>query len=236
LNGLAVNMIAIIMMGVLRIRFRLTDVAAATEASLIAGFNEKTIRKWRHEFYNGNGNLPKSESGNLNRPYVLNDENCRKKALSWLHSNAYKKEKYLTADIFAAWINTDLLPSADLPPDFPKSITLRTARRWLHSLGFLPTPYKKGVYYDGHERDDVKEYHRIYLRKLEILQSTHLPPPICPSGETEETIGAAGGLVLRSVWFYYIMMNPAFIPMKAVHANGLKKIRCHYVQKDKEEG
>jgi len=98
----------------------------------------------------------------------------------------------LTADIFAAWINTDLLPSADLPPDFPKTITPRTARRWLHSLGFSPTPYKKGVYYDGHERDDVEEYRRIYLRKLEILQSTHLPPPICPDGEIEETIGAAG--------------------------------------------
>jgi len=184
-----VKMIAIIMVDVLRIRFQLTDVAAATEASLIAGFNEKTIRKWHHEFYDGNGNLPESESGKHNRPYVLNDENCRKKALSWLHSNAYKKEKSLTADIFTAWINTDLLPGADLPPGFPKSITPHTARRWLHSLGFSPTPYKKGTYYNGHERDDVKEYRRIYLRKPEILQST---PPICPGGETEETIGAAG--------------------------------------------
>ena len=37
----------------------------------------------------------------------------------------------------------------------------------------------------------MKEYRRIYLRKLEILQ-THLPPPICSDGETEETIGSDG--------------------------------------------
>ena len=33
------------------------------------------------------------------------------------------------------------------------------------------------------------EYRRIYLRKIEILQSTHLSPPICFNGQTEEVIG-----------------------------------------------
>jgi len=53
------------MMDVFRIRFQLTDVAAATDASLVAGFNEKSIRKWRHEFYEGNGDFPESERGKL---------------------------------------------------------------------------------------------------------------------------------------------------------------------------
>ena len=43
-------MIAIIMMDVFRIRFQFTDVAAATEASLLVGYNKKMICKWRHEF------------------------------------------------------------------------------------------------------------------------------------------------------------------------------------------
>ena len=34
------------------------------------------------------------------------------------------------------------------------------------------------------------EYHNIYLHKIEILQSTHLSPPICCSGQTEEIIGS----------------------------------------------
>ena len=142
-----------------------------------------------------------------------------------LHSNAYKKEEPLTANIFDTWINTDLLPSADLPSGFPKSITSRTARKWLHSPGFSPTPCKKGIYYDGYERDDVKEYRCIYLRKLEILQSTHLPPPICPGGKTEETIGATGAEKHDESSF---------------HSNEGHTWqwtgRYHYVQKDKGEG
>ena len=74
------KMIAIIMMDVFRIRFQLTDVGAATEASLVAGFNEKTICKWRHEFYEGNGNFTESERGKRNCPYVL-DENCKKSSV-----------------------------------------------------------------------------------------------------------------------------------------------------------
>jgi len=30
-----------------------------------------------------------------------------------------------------------------------------TAHRWLHKLGFNQKRYGKGVYFDGHERDDV---------------------------------------------------------------------------------
>ena len=44
---------------------------------------------------------------------------------------------------------------------------------------------------DGHERDDVVEYRKLYLRKLEILEATHAPPPPCsdeptPSDEPSE--------------------------------------------------
>ena len=39
-----------------------------------------------------------------------------------------------------------------------KGISLRTARRWLHREGFKYTAHKKGLYFDGHEREDVVEY------------------------------------------------------------------------------
>jgi hypothetical protein len=34
----------------------------------------------------------------------------------------------------------------------------RIARRWLCKLGWRQTRLKKGIYMDGHERGDVKEY------------------------------------------------------------------------------
>lgn len=119
----------------------------------------------------------------------MDDEDCRKKALEWLRENVYKKEAVMTAATFAIWVNSELLPNSHLPPGFPRSVTPRTARKWLHDLGFSPTSQKKAVYFDGHECDDVIEYRRLYLRKIEILELSHLPPPLCVGGETEEAIG-----------------------------------------------
>ena len=186
-----VKMMAIILMDTFIQRFGLTNVAAATEAGLVVGYNEQTFRNWHSDFYACKGEFSCSAQGKHNHPYVLDDENCRKKALSWLRETAYKKgQPNMTASTFATWINTDLLPNSHLPPGFPCSITPRTARKWLHDLGFSPRQYIKGLYFDGHEREDVTEYRRIYLRKLEILQASHSPPPSCPGGETEETIGS----------------------------------------------
>ena len=35
------------------------------------------------------------------------------------------------------------------------------------------------MYIDGHERADVVEHRKLYLRKLEILSTSHAPPPLC---------------------------------------------------------
>ena len=43
------------------------------------------------------------------RPYVLDDENCRRSALAWLHERAYDKGQpsIMTATTFANWVNVD---------------------------------------------------------------------------------------------------------------------------------
>ena len=189
-NKYTIKIIAHILMDTFRARFGLTDVAAAKEAGLVVGYSERSVRTWHKEFYENEGEFGESLKGKHSRPYVLDDENCRKKALTWLRSRAYEKDQpSMTAATFANWVNTDILPNSQLPPGFPVSITPRTARKWLHDLGFSPRLNKKGLYFDGHERDDVVEYRKIYLRKIEILQSTHLPPPICSTGQPEEIIG-----------------------------------------------
>lgn len=50
----------------------------------------------------------------------------------------------------------DTLPTLGYLQD--ADICERTARRWLKKLGYTPKPTKKGVYEDGHEREDVVEY------------------------------------------------------------------------------
>jgi hypothetical protein len=39
-----------------------------------------------------------------------------------------------------------------------KSISLRTAQRWLHRNGWRYGRRRNGMYVDGHERDDVVAY------------------------------------------------------------------------------
>jgi hypothetical protein len=47
-----------------------------------------------------------------------------------------------------------------------RTIRARTARRWLHRMGFEYKNVKKGVFIDGHEREDVVEYrNNIFLKR-----------------------------------------------------------------------
>ena len=50
-------------------------------------------------------------------------------------------------------------------------IRARTARRWLNQLGLVYGRYTKGVYVDGHEREDVVLYHNeVFLPRWKLLQ------------------------------------------------------------------
>ena len=126
--------------------------------------------------------------GRYERFCLFNDENIKLEASMWVRQNAHKKgAANMTASSFCEWVNNDLLPSSTLPPYFPRAISVRTATRWLHRLGYRPMSHKKGAYVDGHERDDVVAYRKEHLKKLDELRGTHLPPPLC-SDETAVTM------------------------------------------------
>lgn len=171
---------------------------AAQEAGSIAGFNEKTVRQYRSDFYKNGGKFSETKQGKYKRHWLLNDENLRLEASMWVRENSYKKgDPNMTAQAFCQWVNDHLLPSQDLPPELPRSISLRTATHWLRRLGFRPQSHKKGAYVDGHERADVVASRSQYLKELGELQALHLPPPPCsderaatppPDAETRKTL------------------------------------------------
>ena len=105
------KLMALILMDTFIERFGMTDVGAASEAGLVTGFNEKSVRTSRNDFYKNGGEFSESHKGEHIRPYVLHDEECKGKALSWLHDHTYAKgEPALTAARFAQWVNSELLP------------------------------------------------------------------------------------------------------------------------------
>ena len=176
---------AVMFMDGLLERFNMTKLGAAKEVGLLLGHNEKTVRTWHRDFYGNQGHFTESKQGKHLRQFILDDEDLRHKAAHWVRANPTVKGKpNMTGATFCSWVNTDLLPTAELPPGCPQQIQPRTATKWLHCLGFRPQSHKKSVYIDGHERDDVVEYRKMYLRKLDILSSTHLPPPSCDDSLT----------------------------------------------------
>ena len=143
-----------------------------TEAAEVIGHlinkSERTVREWKTTFYANDGSFPDSEQGCYQRTGVLwRDEELNEAARDYVHQNAVVKGRpNMTSASFCRWVNDTLLPNSILEPGFPRHIGVDTARRWLHELGFEVLDKKKGVYIDGHERQDVIEHRRKFLRKL----------------------------------------------------------------------
>ena len=95
-----------------------------------------------------------------------------------MHEHAYKKgEANLTVAAFREWIGTT----------YQTKVHEETARRWLDILGLSQVHYQKGVYFNGHDRDDVVQYRKDFLAKLERLDEKSVKfDNIVPQLEAEE--------------------------------------------------
>ena len=171
------KMLSVIAMEHFKSRMHLNVKDAATEAGCIIG---KTVRRYRNEFFQNEGHFAIRLQGKYERHCVQHDEAFNHKAAEWVREHAFVKgEPNMTAQSFCDWVNNTLLPSSHLQPNFPRCISLRTAVRWLHHLGFKPVSHKKGVYIDGHEREDVVSHRKALLKTLANLRESHRPPPQC---------------------------------------------------------
>ena len=86
----------------------------------------------------------------------------------------------MTAADFCRYVNDELLhPDGGevIPHGFPRQISVETARKWLHELGFSVKQKKKGIYVDGHDHEDVIQYREQFLDKVKQLEDSHRPPP-----------------------------------------------------------
>lgn len=155
------------------------SVASETVGQII-GVSERTVREWRSVFTENDGCFPDSLQGKYVQEDVLwLNEELNEKASNYVRENAsVKGQPNLTIMMFRHWVNNCLLPSSDLRDSFPKSIGYETARVWMHELGFRVINKKKGIFIDGHERPDVVEYRRKFIRRMiacGMLAKEHAP-------------------------------------------------------------
>ena len=135
----------------------------------------------------------------------------------------------MTSLSFCKWVNEELLPNRVLEPGYPRKIGLETARKWFHHLEFHVLDQKKGVYIDGHEREDVTEYRQKFLRLLVSLTKTmHLLQ------NDNSCLMTWNALHLRGQW-YFSMMSLFLQLMKIKNYSGVVLICMSFAQKVKEQ-
>ena len=148
-----------------------SETEAAELAGLMIGRSDRTVRDWKTQFYENNGNIPESKQGKYQRSGVLwQNEALNDKVCKYVRENAFVKgSANLTSMSFCQWVNEHLLANETLEPGCPRSISVETARHWLHELGFEVISAKKGCFVDGHERADVVESRNKFIRRMVAL-------------------------------------------------------------------
>src|SRR6266487_2621305 len=68
---------------------------------------------------------------------------------------------------FKQYIEDVILPEH---MDTRKMISLQMAERWLNILDYRFEHYRKGIYFDGHEQEDVVAYRENFLKIIEKLE------------------------------------------------------------------
>jgi hypothetical protein len=98
---------------------------------------------------------------------LLMDEHVEARCRSWLTA---QKIGTVTPFRFARGLENEIFP--DLGITTIKPLVVRTAQRWLIRLGWRRSLVKKGVYKDGHDRDDVIKYRdHDFLPRMKLLEA-----------------------------------------------------------------
>lgn len=155
-----------------------TTVAIATIVAGVVGVTERTVRAWKQQFVQNDGDFPDTAAPSKNHVAFQDDEELCKKAREWVRKHAHVKgQPNMRSLDFCQWVNDELLPSVHLAPGFPRQISQSTAQRWLRELGFEYQDLGAGTYVDGHEREDVIAYRKEYLAEVTELEAAYPPPP-----------------------------------------------------------
>lgn len=110
----------------------------------------RKLREWSITFCKDNKALPTAEYGKHNSS-VLEDEDIA----GAIHLHLQSLGKWVSAKDIARYTAT---PEFQARLKVKRTITERTARRWMKRMGYRWQKEPKGMYSDGHEREDVMLY------------------------------------------------------------------------------
>jgi len=119
----------------------------------------RNLRKWIKDYLHSE-KLPLHRYGTYHSS-ILEDEDFRRDIQ--LHLIEISKKGFIRAQDIVDYVAT---------PEVQKKLGTKargihvcTARRWLHKLSWRYMQKKKGMYIDGHEREDVVEYRKKFVER-----------------------------------------------------------------------
>ena len=110
----------------------------------------KRIRSWAHSFVADRNDLPKGLYGSWNVSLLDSGELAKE-----IHLHLLGIGKYVKAMDIVLFMDT---PEIKQRYSLKKTISLKTAQRWMHMMDYRWTKGPSGQYVDGHEREDVVTY------------------------------------------------------------------------------
>jgi hypothetical protein len=134
--------------------------------SQAAGINHaRNIRTWLHAFLS-RGVLPFHRLGAF-RATVLDDEDFSLPIQLHLQAISKDNDGYIRAQDIVDFIadSPEMQDLMEKSGAKRRSISIRTAQRWLHKMGWRFGKKKNGMYIDGHERPDVVEYREGFVAR-----------------------------------------------------------------------
>ena len=114
-------------------------------------WRERAIVRWA-KFFVREGRLPPQLQGkHIKVVSLMAEPQIAKQATTFFKS---LKDGERTAEKFRSWINDTLIPSLGDGRKFKlgtakPNVSIKTARTWLHLLGWIYGSHKKDVYVDG---------------------------------------------------------------------------------------
>ena len=130
-----------------------------------------TILSWERQFRTLGGYFKRDCRGLREREWILSEEDLSMELLRWLKEQkrvtTKKTHKFVNEQLFAR--EGGLLKLAEYGLSLPISTT--TINVWMHKLGCKHDKVRQSYYTDGHERPDVQEVRKEYLRTQRKLES-----------------------------------------------------------------
>ena len=127
-------------------------------------YHARCIRSWAHE-YVVNHQIPYSRRGHHAKIWsFLWDEDILLQVKSYIREHKWD----VTPQMLMIQMNEIIFPGLGFAPS--PTIHLNTARNYLKELGYTYANVKKGMYIDGHEREDAISYRKIFLERMCSLE------------------------------------------------------------------